>query len=108
MECSERKVDYCALVAVTTATDVGVATPTTGAGVGGVTGGGVLPEGGGTEAAGELPPHPLLNMTKAMIIIATNSSRPERATVETCNMSAPPRKRGACPGNRSIGAGLRC
>jgi hypothetical protein len=47
-----------ALVAVTTATEDGVATPSTGAGAGGgVTGGGVLPDGGGVEAL-EPPPQP--------------------------------------------------
>jgi hypothetical protein len=64
---------YCALVAVTTATEVGVATPVMG---GGVTGGGVFPDGGGVDALELLPPQPLLNVTKAMSIIATRSSRP--------------------------------
>jgi hypothetical protein len=47
---------YCALVAVTTATEVGVATPSTGAGEGGV---GVPPDGGGgVGALADEPPPP--------------------------------------------------
>ena len=70
--------DYCALVAVTTATDVGVATPSIaaggGGGGGGGTTGGLLPDGGGGEAD-ELP-HPVVDATHAMNINATSNSRP--------------------------------
>ena len=68
---------YCALVAVTTATEVGVATPSiaAGGGGGGGTSGGLLPDGGGTEAD-ELPPHPVVDATNATNINATSNSRP--------------------------------
>jgi hypothetical protein len=83
--------NYCALVAVTTDTDVGVATPSIAAGGGGVTGGGVLPAGG--IGAPELPPHPAVSITNAMSIAATNKSRAGRASVSTFDMRANLRKR---------------
>jgi hypothetical protein len=48
---------YCAFVAVTTATDDGVATPSMGAGAGGV---GSLPVGGGVDAVEPPPPQPAI------------------------------------------------
>jgi hypothetical protein len=88
MNGSERKWIYCALVAVTTATEVGVATPSMGAGGGGggVTGGGLSPEGGGGDASEELPPHPVLSKTIETRSIATSSSRQRRASAETFDM----------------------
>jgi hypothetical protein len=55
--------DY-AFVAVTTATDDGVAMPSMGAGAGGVTGGGVSPDGGGVDAALPPPPQPAIATNK--------------------------------------------
>jgi hypothetical protein len=72
-EMLRKEIVYCALVAVTTATDVGVATPSMGAAGGGVSGGGLLPEGGGASA--ELPPHPVLKLTIETRSMATSSSR---------------------------------
>jgi hypothetical protein len=91
---------YCALVAVTTATDVGVATPSMGAG------GGVLPAGGGTEADELLPPHPVLSTTIETSSIAMSRSRQRRVSVETFDMSATLRT-GECPGSRCIGGEVR-
>jgi len=52
---------YCALVAVTTATDEGVATPSIGAGAGGFGWlGGLFPPGGGVDAALPPPPQPAM------------------------------------------------
>src|SRR6185295_11277319 len=65
---------YCALVAVTTATDVGVATPSTVAEDGGG-GGGELPPGGGAFEEDPPPPHPDATTTNAMSNIATRISR---------------------------------
>ena len=75
---------YCALVAVTTATEEGVATPSIGAGGGGAggAGGGELPDGGGADEE-LLPPHPLSTAKSATSIIAMSSSRPERANMKT-------------------------
>jgi hypothetical protein len=83
MECSGNV--YCALVAVTTATEAGVATPSTGAGGGGAggAGGGELPEGGEPDAGELLPPHPLNTVKIATSIIAARSSRPERTNRKT-------------------------
>jgi hypothetical protein len=87
-ELLRKEIVYCALVAVTTATDVGVATPSMGGGGGGggVTGGGLPLEGGGTDAAAELPPHPLLKHTIETRSIAMSSSRQWRASVGTFDM----------------------
>src|SRR5687768_5691183 len=86
------EVRYCAFVAVTTATDVGVATPSIaaggGGGGGGGAGGGESPEGGGTGAVEPLPPHPLVRTTKAMSMSATNNSRALRPSMETFDMCA--------------------
>jgi hypothetical protein len=84
-----------AFVAVTTATEVGVATPSTGAGGGGGGGitGGLFPPGGSGAAADELPPHPAVSATNAMSNIAANSSREWRVSVETFDMSGVPRER---------------
>ncbi len=46
------------MVAVTTATEDGVATPSMGPGAGGVTGGGLLPAGGGADVELASAPHP--------------------------------------------------
>ena len=72
MECSG-KLRYCALVAVTTATEVGVATPSMAAGGGGAggAGGGELPDGGATAAVELLPPQPLITAKTATSIIAS-------------------------------------
>ena len=80
-----------AFVAVTTATEVGVATPSTGAG-GGTTGG-LSPAGGSGAAEDEPPPHPAVKATNAMSSIAANSSREWRASVETFDMTGFPRER---------------
>jgi hypothetical protein len=76
------------LVAVTTATEVGVATPSMGAAGGGAggAGGGELPDGGATDADELLPPQPLSRAKTATNIIAMSSSRPERANKETFDM----------------------
>jgi hypothetical protein len=89
MNCSEGNLGYCALVAVTTATDVGVATPSMAAGGGGVTGGGFPPDGGGADAAVELPPQPVLKHTIEARSIAMSSSRQRRASAETFDMLQP-------------------
>jgi hypothetical protein len=83
---------HCALVAVTTATDVGVAMPSTGAGAGGVTGG-LFPEGGSGAAEEDPPPQPEVRTTNAMSNIAMNSSRVCRANTETFGMSSILRER---------------
>src|SRR6185436_1452739 len=90
---------YCAFVAVTTATEVGVATPSTGGGgAGGSTTGGLFPDGGSGAAAEEPPPHPDVRATNAMSNIAENSSRVYRVSTETFGMSNIPRER--------LGAGI--
>src|SRR6185295_11629393 len=72
---------YCALVAVTTATEVGVATPSMAAGAGGA-GGGALPPGGGVLDEPP-PPHADATTTKAMSSIAAKTSRTWRGDRRT-------------------------
>ena len=59
---------------MTTATDDGVAMPSMGAGAGGVTGGGSLPDGGGVDAALPPPPQPA-TASNATQENATNNER---------------------------------
>jgi hypothetical protein len=68
---------YCVFVAVTTATEVGVATPSMVAGVCGP-GGFRPPPGGGVDAELEPPPQPLARTTQAMANIAKSHARVAR------------------------------
>jgi hypothetical protein len=62
---------------VTTATEDGVAMPSMGAGAGGVTGGGVLPAGGGVDAALPPPPQPEIATNKMQEDVMKNERMDE-------------------------------
>jgi hypothetical protein len=84
---------HCAFVAVTTATELGVATPSTGGGAGGAGGGaggagGFAPTGGAPLDC-ELPPHPAIRTMDATSA-AGNTTRKGRVIDDTFDMRDPP------------------
>jgi hypothetical protein len=89
-----------AFVAVTTATDDGVATPSIGAGAGGVTGGGVSPEGGGVDAV--LPPPQPESANRKMQEVVTNNERISKTLQDRCAEGS--RQADANPASWRIGA----
>jgi hypothetical protein len=92
------------LVAVTTATEDGVATPSTGAG-GGVTGGGVPPDGGGVDEALPLPPQPASATNKRQEDVMSRE-RMDDDPPETV-VAAGSRLAHVNPASRRIGAAMR-